>query len=492
MKRLWGSSLFQRFWAIAGAVNIRTKVLGIVLGMVLLLGLAVTVQVRIALTRSFDTQLQEQGISVTRDLAARATDLILVNDLYALHQLLQETLTNNRDVRYAFILDPQGQLLAHTFGVGFPAGLLTANSVDPTEHHHAVWLTTDEGRVWDIAVPIFDGRAGVARIGLSEASMRHAVDAVTGQLLLTTVFVSAIGIAAATALTWILTRPIISLVHAAEAVAQGDFSQQLTRWANDEIGDLAEAFNAMSESLARAARERAERDQLRAHYVSGVIAAQEEERKRIARELHDGTGQLLTSLLLGLKTIEDATDRAEVRQRASELREMVSHTLTEVRNLALQLRPSALDDLGLADALDHYIADCCRHYGLHIEFTAHGLDEQRLPPPVETALYRIVQEALTNVARHAQAQLASVLLERRGAEIILIVEDNGQGFDPDAVNKRGQRLGLYGIRERAELLGGKMTIESAPGQGTSLFVTIPLNGQVACAGHSGLSEAQQR
>lgn len=492
MKRLMDTALFRRFWAIAGAVNIRTKVLGIVLGLVLLLGLTVTLQVRIALTRSFDTQLQEQGVSVTRDLAARATDLILVNDLYALHQLLQETLTNNRDVRYAFILDPQGQLLAHTFGPGFPQGLLEANAVDPAEHHRAVWLNTDEGRVWDIAVPIFDGRAGTARVGLSEAGMRHAVDAVTGQLLLTTVFVSAIGIAAATALTWILTRPIISLVDAAEAVAQGDFSQRLRRWADDEIGDLAEAFNTMTESLARAAKERAERDQLRAHYVSGVIAAQEEERKRIARELHDGTGQLLTSLLLGLRAIEDASDRAEVRQRAGELREMVSHTLTEVRNLALQLRPSALDDLGLADALDHYIADCCRHYGLHIEFTAHGLHEQRLPSAVETALYRMVQEALTNVARHAQAQVASVILERRGEEIVLIVEDNGCGFDPQAISKREQRLGLYGIRERAELLGGKMIIESAPGQGTSLFVTVPLNGQVAVNEGAMLFEAREK
>jgi sensor histidine kinase regulating citrate/malate metabolism len=221
------SALFQRFWSVAGAVNIRTKVLGIVLGLVLLLGFTVTLQVRSALTRSFDEQLQDRGVSVTRDLAARATDLILVNDLYALHQLLQETLTNNRDVRYAFILDPQGQVLAHTFGAGFPRGLLTANTVDSAAHHHAAWLSTDEGRIWNTAVPIFDGRAGVARVGLSETGMRHAVDAVTGQLLLTTVFVSAIGIAAATALTWILTRPIISLVQAAEAVAQGDFSQRL-------------------------------------------------------------------------------------------------------------------------------------------------------------------------------------------------------------------------------------------------------------------------
>jgi signal transduction histidine kinase len=478
VKNLLRSYVFQRFWSIAGAVNLRIKVLGIVLGLVLLLGLTVTLQVRAALTQSFDSKLQEQGVSVTRDLAARATDLILVNDVYALHQLLQETLTNNRDVRYVFIVDQQGQVLAHTFGTGFPKNLLTANTVDPNEHHHAAWLPTEEGRIWDVAVPIFEGRAGTARVGISEAGMQRAVNAVTGQLLLTTVLVSVMGIAAATVLTWILTRPILSLARAAEAVAQGDLDQRIARWADDEIGDLAEAFNAMTESLARAARERTERDQLRAQYVSGVIAAQEEERKRIARELHDGTGQLLTSLLLGLRALEDAPDQAEVGQRIEDLRKMVGHTLQEVRNLALQLRPSALDDLGLPAALEHYVADCCRHYGLKIELTTHGLEAFRLSPEVETALYRMVQEALTNVARHAQAQTASVILERRGGEMIMIVEDNGRGFDPAAVSQDEHRLGLYGIRERAELLGGKLTIESGPGQGTSLFVTLPMDGQM--------------
>ena len=117
----------QRFWALAGSVSIRTKILGIVLGLVLLLGLGVTVQVRYTLTRAMDAQLQEQSVSVARDVAARATDLILTNDLYALHQLLRETQANNESVRYAFVLAPDGQILAHTFGAGFPAGLRPAS-----------------------------------------------------------------------------------------------------------------------------------------------------------------------------------------------------------------------------------------------------------------------------------------------------------------------------------------------------------------------------
>ncbi len=186
---------FDRFWAVAGAVSVRTKIMGIILSLVLVLGLAVTLQARHALRQTMQHELQEQSVSIARDLAARATDLILINDLYALHQLLVETQANNTDVRYAFVLSPEGEVLTHTFGHGFPAGLSRANSVAPEEHHRTVLLITDEGTIWDTAVPVFGGRAGTARVGLTEASVRRAVNVVTGQLLLTTGLVSAAGIA---------------------------------------------------------------------------------------------------------------------------------------------------------------------------------------------------------------------------------------------------------------------------------------------------------
>ena len=465
--------LFNRFWAIAGAVSVRTKILGIVLGLVLLLGLGITVQVRATLIRTMDAQLEEQTISVTRDLAARATDLILVNDLFATHQLLRETQTNNANVRYAFVIDEHGQVAAHTFGdKGFPVGLLTANTAAQGDHHRTVILNTDEGLVWDTAVLIFGGRVGVARVGLSEAGVRRAADSVTGQLLLTTFFVSVIGVTVSAFLTWILTRPILNLAQAAQAVGRGDLTQRVPRWANDEIGDLAVSFNSMTEALAKAEGERVEREQLRARYVSGVIAAQEEERKRIARELHDSTSQSLTSLMVGLRSLSDVCDSSAVKQRAEELRAVAAHTLDEVHNLAVQLRPSVLDDVGLPAALERCVDDYQHRYNLSIDLAVRGLESARLPADVETALYRMVQEGLTNVARHAHAKTASVMIERRDGIVRAIIEDDGRGFKMSAVHNR---LGLYGIRERAELLGGKLTIESEEGKGTSLFVEIPVN-----------------
>lgn len=298
----------------------------------------------------------------------------------------------------------------------------------------------------------------------------YIVRTVTGQLVAVTLVMIALGFAAAFFLTWIIVRPIKELVEATQAVSSGDFSRRVPRWANDEIGDLATAFNTMTESLAQAEQERRVQENLRARYVTGVIAAQEEERKRVARELHDSTGQSLTSLLVGLQNLKNASEPAEITQRIEELRAVTSATLDEVRNLAWQLRPSALDDLGLSSALENYIGEYRKRYGLSIDFVANGLTE-RLPLEMETSIYRIVQEGLTNIARHAEANHVSVMIDRRQDTLRIIVEDDGKGFD--AKTMRENSLGLQGIRERAALFNGTLTIESQPDQGTSLFIMLP-------------------
>jgi signal transduction histidine kinase len=224
-----------------------------------------------------------------------------------------------------------------------------------------------------------------------------------------------------------------------------------------------------------------QRDRLRRQFLEQAIAAQEEERKRIARELHDQVGQALTSLLLGLSTLEGEVDESEGRMHnpahLQDLKAIVADTLNSVRDLALGLRPSVLDDLGLVPAVRRTVRTYSAHYGLSIDFQTLGLEGIRLPPSIETALYRIVQEALTNVARHANANRVSVLLEARASAVSLIVEDDGCGFEVGQL-LRGpadkQWLGLYGMQERAELLGGRLTVESAPGVGTTIFVRVPL------------------
>jgi signal transduction histidine kinase len=466
--------IIQRLWDFAGAVSIRTKILGILLGMVALFGVVVTVQARYALTATMTAQLEEQSVSITRDLAARSTDPILLNDLLRLHDLLDETLANNPNVRYAFLVDEQGQVVASTFEGGFPLDLTAINTAKPNEHHHTVLIQTDEGLVWDTAIPILDGKIGAARIGLSDASMQMALSTLTAQILLTIMLVSATGILVAVFLTWILTRPILSLVHATQTVAKGDFSPRVKRWANDEIGDLADAFNKMTEELAHTDELRRERESLRRQLLEKVITTQEDERRRIARELHDSTSQNLTSLIVGLRMMETNCAQCAAQSKATDMREVASKTLDEVHDLSMHLRPRVLDDLGLAAALERLGSEWQARYKIPVDI-AIQLSE-RLPGDVETAIYRIVQETLTNIARHAQAHSASILVERRNDVVRAIVEDDGVGFDANT-NQGEHHLGLLGMRERAELLNGTLTIESVAERGTSIFIEIPLQSE---------------
>jgi signal transduction histidine kinase len=204
-----------------------------------------------------------------------------------------------------------------------------------------------------------------------------------------------------------------------------------------------------------------------------LVEIQESERRHVARELHDEAGQALTSLMVGLRLLErDADCPDSIITRVGELKHMTNEVLENLHRLAMDLRPASLDHLGLVAALRQYIETFAQQHHLTVEFEAVGLDDQRLSPAVETNLYRIVQEALTNVIRHAQATHVGVLLKRRRDQIVTIVEDNGVGFDPKEV-VQSARLGLLGMRERAEMMGGTLTVESTVGTGTTIFVEAP-------------------
>lgn len=464
-------NLFGRLLAILGAVSVRTKILGMVLALVLLLGGGVTLQVRAVLSTTLSHELQNRGVSITRDVAARSVDLLLVRDLYAVHQLLRDTLANNEDVRYAFIVNPQGQVVAHTFSGGFPASLLAVNTAATTDRYHLQQVATDEGIIWDFAVPVFEGRAGTVRLGLAEARIQGVVNTVTGQMLLTTLLVAMAGIAAASLLTWLLTRPILELVATTRRVGQGDLSARSQHWANDEIGTLADAFNQMVGDLETSQQAIAEKEIARRRLLSKLISAQEEERRGIARDLHDGVGQALTSLMVGLKLLQPESDATALSSKTAELRQIASDTLSEVRLLSRQLRPSVLDDLGLVAALERYAAEFASHYPA-LTVDLHCDLAERLPLPLETTFYRIIQEAMTNAARHSRASTLSVLLTVRQGRVQAIIEDNGCGFNPETAFRAGDSVGLHSMAERAELLGGALKIESSS-EGTTVYVEAP-------------------
>lgn len=642
------SGLLKRFFSGALGISVRVKIMGIVLGLILLLGFGAILQVRWTMRSVLELELDERGASIARDIAARAADFILIDDLFSLRDLVRDTLESNKDVRYIFILDGRGNVLAHTFGHFLPPDLQAANpGKDYPRGFRTEGLQSEEGIIRDVAVPIFEGRAGVARVGMSEERLEESLAGMTRRLLLLIAAISLFAVIAAYLPTIILTKPLLELKDVAQAVGRGDFSPRARVKFRDEIGQLTVTFNAMADSLEAFRREVIQRNEelvtlnliaatvsqslelqkvledaldkvletmqlshgeillfdtesgrivpriyrgissqlaleiqafsvgegipglaaqhgepilieddlasdprflrrflvakeglrsmvsvplrsknrvvgvlnlfspnvlsltreqlrllvaigdqigvavengqlleelkakekMRLQLLEKVISAQEDERKRVARELHDEMSQSLTSLLVGLKVLESAISLEEARGNAAGLHDLITRILGGVHDLAFQLRPSLLDSLGLAAAIQRLAEESTEKLGIHIDYQAVGFEGKRLPPATETALYRIVQEALTNVARYAGAKNVGVILRHGEASVRAIVEDDGKGFsvaDVMGSAAKDRKLGLFGMEERAGLVGGRLTIDSAPGEGTTVFVEVPL------------------
>ncbi len=645
-----GRRWWLRFRALAFGASVRVKIMGIVVLLILIFGMTITSQVRSSLRNVLIEGLEDEGAAAARLLAVRGTDLILTGNAVALHQLLRDTVENNAALRYAVAFDPAGNLLGSSFGNELPVGLADVHAGEAANGTTSAVLDSNEGTILDIASPVFGGRAGTVRVGMSTRHIEDEVSATTSRWLIVTGIVSLVGLLATYALTSVITRPIGQLVEATRAITRGDLKRKAPVSARDEVGRLAIAFNAMTDYLAKArsdsetfqaelvrrnmelgalnllaaelseanategvlrrslarvtesigldagwiltspdgvesgvichtglaeeavrsleeidlsscscgraytrkapvvdgadtacpvqglplaggapirshvavpliaqsrvlgllyvaspgsdsfssedlnllsamgyqlgvAVENAElweelsrKEEIRGQLLEETISAQEAERRRIARELHDQTGQSLTSLMLGLRVLESDIPE-EFGERIAEMRELASRTLDEVRNMAVELRPGLLDRVGLIPVLEEYLDEYPAKFGIETDFEAIGFDHERLAPDREITIYRIVQEALTNVAKHSGATRVSVNMQARGDAVVVVIEDNGKGFDVARTTKstiQERKLGLHGMEERAALIGGSLTIESAPGAGTTIFVRVPL------------------
>ncbi len=268
-------------------------------------------------------------------------------------------------------------------------------------------------------------------------------------------------------------REAVANQHAAEAAR----AELATR--NDQLHEQVR----MHQELARMRQEVSDRE----HITRAVIAASEEERRRISRELHDVTGQDLTALLLGLQALQAALPTSEAAtMRIERVQEIAQAVQREVHDLALQLRPTALDDLGLVTALEAHVEQWAGITGIEVDVHCAGLSNGRLPSQIEVTLYRVIQEALNNIAKHAQARRVSLIVERRADHVLAIIEDDGCGFDAQVVEGPTtgmavkNRLGMLGMQERVGQVEGTLTIETSPEEGTAIFVRIPLEQARMC------------
>jgi two-component system CheB/CheR fusion protein len=249
--------------------------------------------------------------------------------------------------------------------------------------------------------------------------------------------------------------------------------EELEQRVHERTAELASANSALREEAV--VRRRVERERL--ELLRRIVSTQEEERRRISRELHDQLGQSLTALRLKLEGLKDeAGKRSKLQGRIAELADVARRLDSDVDFLAWELRPTALDDLGLIVALSNYAQEWSKQFNLKVNFHSAGLGDARLAPLAESNLYRIAQEALNNVAKHSGATSVDMLLERRDDHLVLIVEDNGRGFDHEEqqASDGGRGMGLVSMRERAALVGGSVEIESKQGDGTTVFVRTPV------------------
>jgi PAS domain S-box-containing protein len=251
--------------------------------------------------------------------------------------------------------------------------------------------------------------------------------------------------------------------------------KQINEQLEGRVTERTAALSEMNAILQEEVRERRRIEGERVELLRRIVFAQEDERRRIAREMHDQFGQQLTVLKMKLDAVkEDCSENENLCEQVEALQRIARQLDADVDHMVWEMRPTALDDLGLQAALSSYVQNWSKHFGIPVQLHASGMDKERLTPEIETTLYRIAQEALNNVAKHAEAKSAAVMLERRATQVSLIIEDDGVGFDLQQIldaNDKG--LGLVGLRERAALVGGTVEIESQPDEGTTVVVRIP-------------------
>lgn len=254
------------------------------------------------------------------------------------------------------------------------------------------------------------------------------------------------------------------------------YAEPLGAWYDFYVFPIRDSGQLRIAIVFRDVTERKRAEEARNEALRQLVTAEEEERRRISRELHDSMGQLVTALLLRLGVLARDAASPEQTSRIQELERLADRIAREMQHLAVELRPPALDNLGLELALRSQLQEWSERHGVAADFHSTGLDGERLPPEIEATLYRIVQEGLTNVLKHAEATHVSLILERHRGVVRGILEDDGRGFALDeilAAPEKARRLGLRGMRERVALLGGELEVESTPGSGTTLFVRIP-------------------
>lgn len=453
--------------------GLTSRLTAMVVGVVIVFSLAVGVLMWQVVSSVMEEDLHNRGLAIATDLAQNVKNPIQTGNLPALDELIHNVKSANAIIEYIFITDDSGNVMVYTFNKGMPQGLLLVHKF--TSEADTVYLNTDRGRMQDISVPIEDGSLGYIRMGINDRELVGLWHSNIKKLVGLTILVILIGSLIVYQLTRKSVAPLELLMRRAEQIAGGVYDGPAVKVVgHDEIGRLTEAMNTMQQSLYRSSEERRQ-------LISYLISVQENERKRISLELHDESGQALTAIMLSMRALANSIIDEQQKQLILDVRNEVSHTLGQIRQLAVELRPPALDELGLEMTLENLIA----FYGDQGIMISFSYDVIETPvDAVSTAIYRIVQEGLNNVVRHAEATKAYVSLKQKGNVLYLELGDNGKGltYEMIATARSRNRMGIYGMEERVRIIGGTWElITDNPMWHTLYRITIPGHGAISSA-----------
>jgi signal transduction histidine kinase len=493
-----------------GNLGLRTKLAVLIEGLLLLLALATGLLATGRMEATLESELTRRGLAIAGDLAMFSVKPLLAGDLATLRRFVNHTMSQEH-VRSVAVLDTDGAVVMHsdlTRVGGRPDDAWTRRALASETAGHEDSLTGAEDPQYGLHVPVTasGARLGTVVVGYSRAAVRAEIGRARRQIASVWVLAAILSGGLAWLLASYVTRPITAIASAMQGAGGGEVRAVLAEGRRDEVGVLATSFNEMASDLARhrqhlselveartaqlqavnarleeeiAARERVaaelrrSREDLRG-LTSHLQSVREKERREIAREIHDELGQALTALKLdlhwaGRQLAAGAVETAEERIAAAS--KAIDATVHSVRRISSELRPKLLDDLGLSAALEWQAREFEQRARVACRIRSEP-DDIVLDADRSTALFRIFQETLTNVARHARASRVDVVVTNFEGKVEMTVTDDGTGIRPEQVSDR-RSLGILGMRERARSLGGRLEVSGRKGRGTSVRVTIP-------------------
>lgn len=468
-------------------VSLRIKLIGLAAFSTIFLGFVIIYFMTSFYKGEISRNAKFMSKATGRRVAEDAARFILNRNTNQLNKLLRNEIKNNNGILYIIVENNKGMVVTSVFRKGFYLNIVNnVLTVNNNRNHISIIKLASAvyGKILDTSVPILNGKLGIVKVGVS---LRHIKGFFfTQEAPLFYKYISAIIILTAIwlyllfeAIAWRFSTPIIKLWEATEKIKKGDYDvcvHTSHTLSGDEIGKLSKAFNEMALSLREAEQERIKNEDLRKNFISSVINAQEEERKNVSRDLHDSVGQFLSSVKIKLRMLDDVNELDEIKNKIHQIRGDLTEGLSLIHDIAKNLRPSVLDEMGLVNAINLYIADTVKNNpGIKVDFYPINIENYKLDKHIEINIYRIVQEAVLNAIRHACANSITIILDKvYEGKIRGIIEDDGMGFGRCDNNK--EYLGINGMKERAKLFGGELTVESETNLGTVVKFNIPIVG----------------